>query len=111
MIFKRIQIISFSKKLARENRELGKRLTLDIESIDRQIDQSPIDAEALKLELAEKNSSLEELRDKRMRGNQVRSREEFIKGWEKPSKFFLNLEKKNYINKTIVELIDEDKKL
>ena len=66
----------------------------EIESIDRQIDQSPIDSDLLKLELEEKNAALEELRDKRMRGYQVRSREEFIKGWEKPSKFFLNFRKK-----------------
>ena len=69
-----------------------------------------MNSDMLQTELEEKNSALEELRDKRMRGYQVRSREEFIKGWEKPSKFFLNLEKKNYINKTIVELIDEDQK-
>ena len=46
-----------------------------------------------------------------MRGKQVRSREDFIKGWDEPSTFFLNFEKKNYINKRIVELIDENQNI
>ena len=46
-----------------------------------------------------------------MRGKQVRSREDFIKVWDKPSTFFLNFEKNNYINKRIVELIDENQNI
>ena len=43
-------------------------------------------------------------REIRMRGHQVRSRSKIMASWEKPSKYFLNLEKKHYINKTISEL-------
>ena len=37
----------------------------------------------------------------------VRSRAVLNSQWEKPSSFFLNLEKKNFLNKSIPELIDE----
>ena len=41
-----------------------------------------------------------------MKGHQVRSRAELTANWEKPSRFFLNLEKKNYdLNKNITELL------
>ena len=71
------------------------------------MDKSPADSIKHQEVLDKKKKDLESIRDQRMRGYQIRSREEFIKGWEKPSKFFLNLEKKHYVNKTIVELIDE----
>ena len=83
-----------------------KKLEKDIEVLEEMIDRSPADAIKQQEDL-EKKSDLEEIRDQRMRGYQIRSREEFIKGWEKPSKFFLNLEKNHYVNKTIVELLDE----
>ena len=75
--------------------------------MEESIDRSPADSIQQQEDL-EKKLDLEDIRDQRMRGYQIRSREEFIKGWEKPSKFFLNLEKKHYVNKTIVELIDEN---
>ena len=46
-----------------------------------------------------------------MQGHQVRSRSEIMASWEKPSKYFLSLEKKNYINKTITELKIENDQL
>ena len=47
-------------------------------------------------------------REYKMRGHQIRSREELIANWEKPSRFFLNLEKNNYLNKNITELLDDN---
>ena len=41
----------------------------------------------------------------------IRSRAQLNKDWEKPSKYFLNLEKRNYINKGIPSLIVEGKKV
>ena len=38
----------------------------------------------------------------------VRSRAVLNSQWERPSNFFLNLEKKNFLNKSIPELIDEN---
>ena len=42
-----------------------------------------------------------------MSGAMVRSRAVLNSQWEKPSSFFLNLEKKIFLNKSIPELIDE----
>ena len=50
----------------------------------------------------------ETVREIKMRGHQIRSRAELTSGWEKPSKFFLNLEKKHFLSKTISELVDEN---
>ena len=41
----------------------------------------------------------------------VRSRAQLNKDWEKPSKYFLNLEKRNYINKCIPSLTVHGKKI
>ena len=52
-----------------------------------------------------------DLRTDKLKGHQIRSRYQHLKDWEKPSKYFLNLEKKKYINKNIIELIDENNKI
>ena len=39
-----------------------------------------------------------------MKGSMIRSRAQLNKDWEKPSKYFLNLVKRNYINKSIPSL-------
>ena len=44
-----------------------------------------------------------------MKGSMIRSRAQLNKDWEKPSKYFLNLEKRNYINKSIPSLNINDK--
>ena len=47
---------------------------------------------------------LENLREKKTKGAIVRSRANLIDNWEKPSKYFLNLEKRNFTNKNIPSL-------
>ena len=42
-----------------------------------------------------------------MRGQYIRSKTQWVEEGEKPSKFFINLETKNYVNKTIPKLIDQ----
>ena len=46
--------------------------------------------------------------EKRMSGNMVRSRALTENEWEKPSKYFLNLEKKNFLDRRIPALILDD---
>ena len=43
-----------------------------------------------------------------MQGHQVRSRVQWLKEGEKPSKYFCSLEHQNYIEKTIKQLILKD---
>ena len=42
-----------------------------------------------------------------MRGSYIRSKIQWIEEGEKPSNFFLNLETKHFINKTIPKLVNE----
>ena len=44
---------------------------------------------------------LENLREDKLKGHQIRSRYQHTNEWEKPSKYFLNLEKKNYLKKIL----------
>ena len=41
----------------------------------------------------------------------IRSRAQLSQDWEKPSKYFLNLEKRNHINKSIPSLTVDGKKI
>ena len=102
-------IISFAKKISREKRREEKSLEVDIEQLvlEIYICESFSHKEALNRELYKKQATYEDLREIRMRGHMVRSRSEILANWEKPTKYFLNLEKKHYIDKTIVELSTE----
>ena len=103
-------IISFAKRISREKRKEENSLEVDIEKLILEIDtcESFSHIEVLNRELYKKQAIYEDLRENRMRGHMVRSRSEITANWEKPSKYFLNLEKKPYINKTILELSTED---
>ena len=104
-------IISYSKKKARESRKEEKDLAIKIDKLTKILDNIHLDEETRDLNgtnLNTLNKQYQNVRENRMRGHQVRSRAELTANWEKPSKFFLNLEKKNYLNKTISELLDEN---
>ena len=58
--------------------------------------------------LEEKKRLLQEIRDKRLKGNYIRSRAEWIKEGEKPSKYFCSLEKAGYLEKTVKRLINSN---
>ena len=58
--------------------------------------------------LDEKMRELEDYRETIMRGHQVRARARWIEGGEKSSKYFSNLEKRNYINKNVTKLETEN---
>ena len=52
---------------------------------------------------------LENIYDKKAEGAKLRSKCEWYQHGEKPTKFFLNLEKQKAINATVRHLIDDDK--
>ena len=58
-------------------------------------------------ELEDKKNSLEDLRKQKVEDAILRSKLEWMEFGEKPSKFFLNLEKQNRINRQIKTLIDD----
>ena len=60
----------------------------------------------LQNELLNTKQELEQLRKQYVKGIFIRARARWIEEGEKPSKYFLSLEKRNYINKTVFKLID-----
>ena len=51
--------------------------------------------------LLDKKAELENIRSQKLKGQLVRSHLQWLKDGEKPSKYFSNIEKKNFIEKTI----------
>ena len=90
------------KKKANALRKEEKDLLSQIETTGNKLNDAGLTFE-IKSCLSESLSALqkkyEAVREIKMRGHQVRSRAELISGWEKPSKFLLNLEKKHYLSK------------
>ena len=54
---------------------------------------------------------LENLRNERLSGQMIRSRAEWLHESEKPTKYFMSLERQNYINKIIKKIIDPTGKI
>ena len=104
------ETIKFSKKIARENRLYESRLIENIETIEKSIDsiEDQINKELLSDYLDSKKEELEQWRENKLNGAMVRSRATINSQWEKPSSFLLNLEKKNFLNKSIPELLDNE---
>ena len=104
------ETIKFSKKQARENRIHENKLIESIETIEKSIDSNSdlTNRQVLSDYLDSKKEELEQWRETKLNGAMIRSRATINSQWEKPSRFFLNLEKKNFLNKSIPELIDQN---
>ena len=59
-------------------------------------------------DLENKKSSLNEIQKEKIEGVMLRSRSRYEDLGEKPTRYFFNLEKRNYTSKVIHKLIDED---
>ena len=55
-----------------------------------------------------KKEHLQQLREKKLRGNLIRSRARWVEQGEKPSRYFCNLENRNFVSKRMSALIDKD---
>jgi len=62
-------------------------------------------------QLEVKKDELQQIRAQKMRAARLRSRVKYYEEGEKPTKYFLNLEKRNYISKTITRLVVDDKEI
>ena len=58
--------------------------------------------------LENKKSSLNEIQKEKIEGVMLQSRSRYEDLGEKPTRYFFNLEKRNYTSKVIHKLIDED---
>jgi hypothetical protein len=61
-----------------------------------------------KTNLEEKQTQLQNIREKRMEGVLIRSRARYVADGEKPSKFFCGLETRNYVSKTMTQITRDD---
>lgn len=94
---KTISFSSFKKKqkLKQENT-----LIKEIEILENKTDNTHTDLEILET----KHTELENLRKEKIKGQIIRSKSSLVEDNEKPSKYFLNLESRNFVNKTITRL-------
>ena len=94
------------KKRLQNNREnqLNKEIELATKEINNHVDDRAWN-ETFKL----KQEELEDLREYKLRGALIRARWQQLTEGEKPSKYFLNMENRNFVSKHIKELKDENK--
>ena len=96
--------ISFSKNLAKTERIIQTNLESRIKTLEQNL-KNEEDFNAYSLCRLE----LENIYDKKAEGAKIRSKCEWYQHGEKPTKFFLNLEKQKAINTTVRHLINNDK--
>ena len=97
--------IRFSSKLKKANNNREHELIKEIEKLESK--ENPDNSELIDL----KKDELEQLRDIKLQGFVIRSRVQNIQLNEKPTKFFCNLEKAKYIDKTIKKISLNDGKV
>ena len=97
-------IIDFAKKKKKREIQREKELITQITRLEENMQLNVEQLEILKIELAS-------LREDRIKGAQIRARSLKLNEGEKPSSYFLSLEKANYINKTMLEIHDLQDKL
>ena len=94
--------ISYSTYKKKMQKETQSNLENEIKLLEENFNE-----ESLKV-IEEKQKHLEEIRSQTLKGNYIRSRVRWIEEGEKPSKYFCNLESRNYVNKQIPKLILND---
>ena len=97
---KSISFASFRKK---EINKLESKLSEDIRILENNLQTDEVLAD-----IEKKKSDLKILRQEKMRGHYIRSKMQWIEEGEKPSKYFINLETKNFVNKTIPKLVNNE---
>ena len=93
------------KNISRSEIELENKIKI----IEQEIQSNFLNISLTELEnLDESKRGLENIRNDRLKGNMIRSRAEQIEDDEKPTKYFLHLDKQNFTNKQMTKLITYD---
>ena len=94
--------IKFSSTKKKDERKKEKVIEKEIEDLKQEVDISgSVSVNSL---LVEKQKALEDHRLPKVKGAMLRSKSKFYEAGEKPTKYFCNLEKRNYVAKTIKRL-------
>ena len=96
-------IMAFASRKKREQNYQENRLIKEISVIESKLAQE-LNNENWITNLKDKNNELEEIRMHKLNGSLIRSRWQNVSMGEKPSKYFLNMENKNFVSKNIREL-------
>ena len=104
---RRITII-YSKKKAKEKREVIQNLTRDVTNLERKLSESPSDDIAQQYQCAKEE--LDCLISQKTLGAAFRAKADYIEFGEKNSKYFVNLEKQKYEKKVLNNLLTEEGK-
>lgn len=97
------ETIKFSTALKRKRNEKKEQLTRDIENLEN-LENLNNNFDLLE----DKKFELEQIRKSELQGEIVRSRIQWLTEGEKPSRYFCNLTKKNFLEKTIMSVELED---
>lgn len=103
--------IKYSSEKKKKSKIEEIKLEKEIEILEQEINDNigTIDHEKFQI-LEQKKTNLVNIRRQKIEGVMLRSKCRYQDLGEKPTKYFLNLENRNYTNKTISKLIDEDGK-
>jgi exonuclease III len=104
----RTSTISYSKFKAKEKRDHIKESVTQLNNLEKQINQDPTDD--ILEQYNRHKKYIENYNDEKTNGAMLRSKVDWTEHGEKNTKFFLNLEKRNYNLKCITKLIDNEQK-
>jgi exonuclease III len=99
----REKTIAYATMKKKKTNEEEKKLIKEIDTLESMVKNI---ADSVTFE--EKKAQLQEIREKRMEGVLIRSRARYVADGEKPSKYFCSLEKRNYVSKTMTQIIKDD---
>ena len=101
----RSSTVCFSKKLAKENRDNINEVILENARLSRLLDDKADEQTLKQFEVTK--LEIENYNNEKANGILLRSKINWAESGERNTKFFLNLEKRNYKNKCITKLINE----
>ena len=101
--------LSIAQEKRKKKNKQEKQLEEEIAKLERMVSENRniINIEQIDL-LEEKKNSLQEIRKNTIEGVMTRSRCRYEDLGEKPSSYFFNLEKRNFTNKVITKIIEND---
>ena len=101
----RAKTISYSARKKKEMFDLETKLEQEIKALFDRISQGESHFDPL---IKQKQNQLTDIRKTKMNGVLVRSKTRWMEEGEKPSRYFLNMEKRNFVNKTISNIVKEE---
>jgi hypothetical protein len=107
----RSSTICFSKTKAKETRDTIKEVVMEVEKLEKEISDINLASDEKLKKYNEGKKYLENYNNEKANGAMLRSKINWTEHGERNTKFFLNLEKRNYEMKCITKLIDDQENI